>query len=77
MNIWSRCLPVWKKVLAEVYGRYGIKEIGPLGNSVFLLTLTSDPGPQVVADLIHGDVRFKAVQPNLIYRIKQPGKKAE
>ena len=34
------------KAIADLYGRFGIKDIKDLRNNVFLVTLTEDPGPE-------------------------------
>ena len=56
------------KAIAEVYGRFGIKATRDLGNSLFLVTLTEDPGPAEIEKLGRGNARIKAVQPNYVYR---------
>jgi hypothetical protein len=66
-----------KQALTEVYDRYGIKEIRAMSNGVFLLRLSEDPGPETIEGRIQGDARFKAVQPNYVYRINRPGMKAD
>lgn len=54
-------------VIAEYYGRFGIKYIHELeDNETFLLVLANDPGPQEMGHLIRGESRIKTIQPNLI-----------
>ncbi len=54
-------------VISERYGRFGIKDVNALGDEIFLLILSNDPGPQEMEALSRGDARIVAVQPNLIY----------
>ncbi len=61
------------KALTDIYGRFGIKEMRDLGQSVFLLILTEDPGPAVMEELRQRNSRIKAVQPNFLYRANDPG----
>lgn len=56
-----------ESAITELFGRYGIKESHALGGETYLLILVKDPGPGELSDLIQGDARFQAVQPNLIY----------
>jgi hypothetical protein len=54
-------------VISEYYGRFGIKYVHELeDNETFLLVLSNDPGPQEMGQLIRGESRIKAIQPNLI-----------
>ena len=61
------------KVIADLYGQFGIKGIKELGNNVFLVTLTEDPGPETMEKLRGGNAQIKAVQPNYIYRTQGSG----
>ncbi len=56
------------KAVADLYGQFGIKGIKDLGNNVFLVTLTEDPGPEKMEKLRGGNTQIKAVQPNYVYR---------
>jgi hypothetical protein len=56
------------KAIADVYGRFGIRGIERLGNSVFLVTLTEDPGPATMEKLRAENAQIKAIEPNLRYR---------
>ena len=56
------------KVIFDLYGRFGIKGSKDLGNGVFLVTLTEDPGPETMEKLRAGSAHIKAVQPNYVYR---------
>ena len=60
--------PAEVKAIADVYGRFGIRGIERLGNNVFLVTLTEDPGPATMEKLRAADARIKAVEPNFPYR---------
>jgi hypothetical protein len=60
--------PAEVKAIADVYGRFGIKGIERLGDNVFLVTLTEDPGPATMEKLRAEDARIRAVEPNLLYR---------
>ena len=61
------------KAIADLYGRFGIKNIKDLGNNVFLVTLTEDPGPEGMEKLRGGNVLIKAVEPNFVYRTQGSG----
>jgi hypothetical protein len=61
------------KAIADLYGRFGIKGIKDLGNNVFLVTLTEDPGPEMMEKLRGGNTHIKSVQPNYIYRTQGTG----
>ena len=56
-----------KGVIAEHYGRFGIKDIYALGGETYLLVLFNDPGPRKMGAVINEDARVMAVQPNLVY----------
>lgn len=61
------------KVIADLYGRFGIKGTKDLGHDIFLVTLTEDPGPARMEELRTQDARVKAVQPNFVYRLNGSG----
>jgi len=61
------------KAIADLYGRFGIKNIKDLGNNVFLVTLTEDPGPEEMEKLRGGNALIKAVEPNFVYRTQGSG----
>lgn len=65
---------VQESVIADLFGRYGIKETHALGGETYLLVLAKDPGPGELSELIRDDARFQAVQPNLIYWANRSGK---
>jgi hypothetical protein len=54
-------------IIAEYFGKYGIKDIFALGGETYLLVLQHDPGPEMVVSLVFEDDRVMAVQPNIIY----------
>jgi hypothetical protein len=56
------------KVIADLYGRFGIKGTQGLGRNVFLVKLTEDPGPAKMEALRGENAQIKAVQPNFVYR---------
>lgn len=56
------------KAIDDLYGLFRIKGIKDLGNNVFLVTLTEDPGPEKMQKLRGESARIKAVQPNYVYR---------
>jgi hypothetical protein len=56
------------KAIADVYGRFGIRDIKHLGSNVFLVTLTEDPGPATMEKLRAESAKIKAVEPNFLYR---------
>ncbi|OGW35525.1 MAG: hypothetical protein A2X58_00765 [Nitrospirae bacterium GWC2_56_14] len=58
------------KVIADLYGRFGIKDMKDLGSNLFLVTLTEDPGPAKMEELREQNAQVKAVQPNFVYRIQ-------
>jgi hypothetical protein len=55
-------------VITNLYGRFGIKEMKNIGNNVFLVTLSDDPGLARMEELRAQEHRIKAIQPNLAYR---------
>jgi hypothetical protein len=61
------------KAIAGLYGRFGIKGIKDLGNNLFLVTLTEDPGPAKMEELRGQNALVKAVQPNFVYRTNEHG----
>ena len=61
------------KVIAGLYGRFSIKSIKDLGNNLFLVTLTEDPGPARMEELRGQSAHVKAIQPNYTYRTNGPG----
>ena len=61
------------KVIAGLYGRFGIKSTKNLGHNNFLVTLTEDPGPAKMEELRGQRAHVKAVQPNFVYRINGAG----
>ncbi len=60
------------KVITDVYGQFGIRGVRDLGQGLFLVTLTQDPGPAAMEEMRIKDPQIKAVQPNFIYRIDKP-----
>ena len=53
--------------IADLYGRFGIKELRDLGGTVFLLLVTEDPGPARMEQVRRESAYILAVQPNLVY----------
>jgi hypothetical protein len=62
------------KAIADVYGRFVIKQTRRVGENLFLVTLTADPGPAKVEELRGQSAQIKAVQPNFVYRSNDAGK---
>ncbi len=62
-----------KEIITGLYGRFGIRGIKDLGNSIFLVTLTDDPGPEKMEELRGQNSQVKAVQPNFMYRTNGTG----
>ena len=60
-------------VIADLYGRFGIKGTKDLGRNIFLVTLTEDPGPARMEELRSQNAHVKAVQPNFVYRLEGSG----
>ncbi len=56
-----------KGIIAEHYGRFGIKDIYALGGETYLLVLQNDPGPRKMEAVINDDTRVMIIQPNLVY----------
>lgn len=63
--------PVGVEAVSDVFGRFGIKAIRNIAPNLFLLTLSEDPGPEVMGKLGSGDARIRAVQPNFVYRAQE------
>ena len=61
------------KAVADLYGRFGIKRTQDLGNNLFLVTFTDDPGPAKLEELRGHSAKIKAIQPNFIYRASGHG----
>jgi len=59
------------KAIADLYGRFGIKSIKDLGNHLFLVSFTEDPGPARMEELRGQNTLVKAVQPNFVYRTNE------
>jgi len=58
------------KAINDLYGRFGIKSARSIGNNVYLVALTEDPGPEEMEKLRGGNAQIKAVQPNYVYRAR-------
>jgi hypothetical protein len=56
-----------KSIIAEHYGRFGIKDIYALGGETYLLVLLNDPGPRKMEAVINDDTRVMIIQPNIVY----------
>jgi hypothetical protein len=56
------------KAIADLYGRFGIKDTRGLGRNLFLVSLIQDPGPAKMEELRRQNAQIKAVQPNFVYR---------
>lgn len=65
-----------ESAIKDLFGRFGIKDVHALEGETYLLILRKDPGPGEMIDLVQGDARFVAVQPNLIYWANRSSKKA-
>jgi len=61
------------RVIADVYGRFGIKGIRDLGHNTFLVTFAVDPGPERIASVRGQNPQITAVQPNFVYRHDERG----
>ena len=59
--------------IVGLYGRFGIKGMKDLGNNLFLVTLSEDPGPAKIEELRVQNAQIKAVQPNFVYRTNEHG----
>ncbi len=60
------------KIIAGLYGRFGIKEVKGIGNNLFLMTLIEDPGAATIEELRKKNAQIKATQPNFIYQLNTP-----
>jgi hypothetical protein len=56
------------KVIAAVYGRFGIERTQDLGRGVFLVRLAEDPGLARMEELRRGEPLIEAIQPNFAYQ---------
>lgn len=61
------------RAIASLYGTFGIKSMKDLGNNLFLVTLTKDPGPAKMEELRGQNSQVKAIQPNFVYRATGQG----
>jgi hypothetical protein len=57
--------------ISDLYGRFAIKSIKPIGNNVYLVEVSEDPGPAAIESLGRSNVHIKAVQPNYGYRTQR------
>ena len=62
-----------KRIIAEHYGRFGIRDIYALGGETYLLVLQNDPGPRKMEAVINDDNRVMIIQPNLVYWDRRSG----
>lgn len=60
--------------IVDRYGQFGIKAIQNLGNHLFLVTLTEDPGPARMEQLRRENDHIQAVQPNFVYGTREPAR---
>jgi hypothetical protein len=58
------------KAIGDVYGRFGVKSVKPMGNGIYLVALTQDPGRATLEKLAAASRDIKAVQPNYRYRAR-------
>ena len=58
------------KAISDVYGRFGVKRVQPIGNNVFLVALADDPGLAAMEKLAAANRAIRAVQPNHRYRAR-------
>ncbi len=61
------------KAIAELYGRFGIKDTQELGRNLFVVKLTEDPGPAKLEELRSQNAQIKSIQPNFVYRASGRG----
>lgn len=57
--------------ISHLYGRFAIRSIQALGNNVYLVELSQDPGPAVMERLGREKADIEAVQPNYGYRTQR------
>jgi len=62
------------KAIVELFGQFGIKGIQDLGQDIFLVTLTEDPGPDRMEQLGGENAHVLAVQPNFVYGGRGPAR---
>lgn len=58
------------RTIGDVYGRFGVKSVTPIGNNAFLVVLGRDPGFATIEKLAAATRNIKAVQPNHRYRAR-------
>lgn len=61
------------EVIADLYGRLGIKSIHGLEPGIFLVKFAEDPGFARMDVLRRQNAQIRSVQPNFVYRINGPG----
>ncbi len=59
-----------EQAVRDAFARYGIAAVQGLGNGMFLLTLSPDPGLEALQALQRESPRIQAVQPNFVYKTK-------
>jgi hypothetical protein len=58
------------KAISDVYGRFGVKSVRPIGGNAFVVVLGEDPGLAAMQKLAAANAAIKAVQSNYRYRAR-------
>jgi hypothetical protein len=58
------------KTISDVFGRFDLRSVQPIGNGAFLVVLGDDPGLAAMQKLAAANAAIKAVQPNYHYRAR-------
>lgn len=61
------------KAITDVYGKFGVKDMRNLGQSIFLVSFDEDPGLEKMEQARTQSAQIKAVQPNFGYRTQGAG----
>ena len=55
-----------KSVINERFVRQGLKDVHDLGEDIYLIVVSNDPGPKAMRVQIRKDPRITKIQPNLV-----------
>lgn len=59
-------------LIRQLFAQYSIREVRSLGDSLFLLRVDEDPGPEAIKRKGEECAQIASVQPNFVYRINRP-----
>ncbi len=60
-------------LIRKLFARFSVREVRSLGDSLFLLKIEEDPGPEAIKREGEENDQIRSVQPNFVYRFNRPG----